>query len=226
MNKLELLELTKNSFYGVFYFMIFALIITIISSILTTNHFHRRILIIEILVTCISSFMYYLFTNNISKYFSSQHKEKEDIDLTVVDKLRYNGWIFTTPLMLIALCLVLQNSTKIPLNPILMFTIIILDYIMLLFGYLGELNIINKLHSMILGFVPFFIIFYLIFNTFMLKSYNPFNYLIFGIYFIIWAGYGVSYIFEEKTKNILTNIFDCISKAIVAIILSVNYLIM
>ena len=103
-----------------------------------------------------------------------------------------------------------------------MFTIIILDYIMLLFGYLGELNIINKWTSMILGFVPFFIIFYLIFNTFMLKSYNPFNYLIFGIYFIIWAGYGVSYIFEEKTKNILMNIFDCLSKAVVAIILSVN----
>jgi len=226
MNKLELLELTKNSFYGVFYFMIFALIITTISSILTKNPFHRRILIIEILITGISSFMYYLFTNNISKYFTLQHKEKEDIDLTVVDKLRYNGWIFTTPLMLIALCLVLQNSTKIQLKPFLMFTIIILDYIMLLFGYLGELNIINKLPSMILGFVPFFVIFYLIFNTFMLKSYNPFNYLIFGIYFIIWAGYGVSYIFEEKTKNILMNIFDCLSKAVVAIILSVNYLIM
>ena len=100
MNKLELLELTKNSFYGVFYFMIFALIITTISSILTKNPFHRRILIIEILITGISSFMYYLFTNNISKYFTLQHKEKEDIDLTVVDKLRYNGWIFTTPLML------------------------------------------------------------------------------------------------------------------------------
>jgi len=226
MNKLELLELTKNSFYGVFYFMIFALIITIISSILTTNHFHRRILIIEILVTGISSFMYYLFTNNISKYFSSQHKEKEDIDLTVVDKLRYNGWIFTTPLMLIALCLVLQNSTKIPLKPIMMLVIIILDYIMLLFGYLGELNVIDRWSSMILGFLPFFIIFYLIFNTFMLKSYNLFNYLIFGIYFIIWTGYGVSYIFEEKTKNILTNIFDSISKAVVAIMLSVNYLIM
>jgi hypothetical protein len=57
----------------------------------------------------------------------------------------------------------------------------------------------------------------------MIKSYDFFNYLIFGIYFIIWAGYGVSYIFDEKLKNIAMNIFDCISKAIIAIILSINY---
>jgi hypothetical protein len=125
--------------------------------------------------------------------------------------------------MLIALCLVLQNSTKIPLPPMMMITILILDYIMLLFGYLGEINIMDRFSAMIIGFIPFFIIFYLIFNKFMLKSYNPLNYLIFGIYFVIWAGYGISYMFEEKIKNILTNIFDCTSKAVVAIILSVNY---
>jgi ABC-type enterochelin transport system permease subunit len=70
--------------------MILALLVTTLSSILTKDPFHRKILIIEILITGISSFMYYLFINNISKYFGSEHKEHDDIDLTVVDKLRYN----------------------------------------------------------------------------------------------------------------------------------------
>ena len=105
-----------------------------------------------------------------------------------------------------------------------MFTILLLNYIMLMFGYLGEVNVMDRLAAMILGFIPFLLIFYLIFSTFLLKSFNPFNYLLFGIYFVIWAGYGISYIFEEKQKNIATNIFDAISKGVVAIILSLSYL--
>jgi bacteriorhodopsin len=224
MDKQKLLELTKTSFYGVFYFMICALIITLLSSFIVKDPQLQRILVIEILITGISSFMYFLFTNNISKYFNAVHKEGDDIDLTVVDRLRYNGWVFTTPLMLIALCLVLSSSTKVSINPIMMFTILLLNYLMLLLGYLGEVNMMDRLSAMVLGFIPFFVIFYLIFSAFIIKSFNLFNYLIFGIYFIIWAGYGVSYIFEEKSKNILTNIFDAISKGVVAIILSLSYL--
>jgi bacteriorhodopsin len=224
MDKKKLLELTKKSFYAVFYTMLFALLISFLCSFIVNDNQLRRILIIEVLITGISSFMYFLFTNNISKYFNSENKEKKDIDLSEVNKLRYNGWMFTTPLMLIALCLVLQSSTNIPINPIMLLTILMLDYIMLIIGFLGEVNVINRFIAMILGFIPFFIIFYLIFSAFMLNTINPFNYLIFGIYFVIWAGYGVSYIFEDKIKNILMNIFDCMSKALVAIILSFSYI--
>lgn len=224
MDDKQRLELVKKSFYGVYYFMICALIITLFSSFIVNDPQLQRILVIEILITGISSFMYFLFTNNISKYFNTVHKEGEDIDLTVVDRLRYNGWVFTTPLMLIALCMVLSSSTKIAINPVMMFTILLLNYIMLLLGYLGEVNMMDRLSAMVLGFVPFLVIFYLIFSAFIIKSFNLFNYFIFSIYFIIWAGYGVSYIFEEKSKNILTNLFDAISKGVVAIILSLSYL--
>jgi hypothetical protein len=44
------------------------------------------------------------------------------------------------------------------------------------------------------------------------------------MYFIIWAGYGIVYCFEEKEKNIFTNLFDALSKGVVAIILSLSYL--
>jgi bacteriorhodopsin len=164
--------------------------------------------------------MYFLFTNNIHQYFGTVQKEGEKIDLTVVDRLRYNGWVFSTPLMLIALCLALSSSTKVPLNPILLFTILILNYIMLLLGYLGEVNMLDRFLAMILGFIPFLLIFYLIFSAFLVNTFNPFNFLIFGMYFIIWAGYGIVYCFEEKEKNIFTNLFDALSKGVVAIILS------
>jgi hypothetical protein len=77
---------------------------------------------------------------------------------------------------------------------------------------------------MILGFIPFLLIFYLIFSAFLVNTFNPFNFLIFGMYFIIWAGYGIVYCFEEKEKNIFTNLFDALSKGVVAIILSLSYL--
>jgi len=224
MDDKQILELVKKSFYGVYYFMIFAFVITFISAFIVKDFQLQRILVIEILITGISSFMYFLFTSNINQYFSAVHKKGDDIDLTVIDRLRYNGWTFTTPLMLIALCLALSSSTKIPLNPILVFTILILDYIMLLLGYLGEVHMMDRFSAMILGFIPFLVIFYLIFSTFLLNTINPFNFLIFGIYFVIWAGYGIVYWFEEKEKNIFTNLFDAISKGVVAIILSLSYL--
>jgi len=224
MDDKQILELVKKSFYGVYYFMIFAFVITLISAFIVKDFQLQRILVIEILVTGISSFMYFLFTNNINEYFGAVHKEGEKIDLTVVDRLRYNGWVFSTPLMLIALCLALSNSTKIALNPILLITILMLNYIMLLLGYLGEVNMLDRFFAMILGFIPFLIIFYLIFSAFLMNTFNPFNFLIFGMYFIIWAGYGIVYCFEEKEKNIFTNLFDALSKGVVAIILSLSYL--
>jgi hypothetical protein len=224
MDEKQILELTRKSFYGVYYFMLAALAITFISSLIVKDPLLRRILFIEILVTGISSFIYFLFTNNISQYFDTVHKDNQDINLTVVDRVRYYGWVFTTPLMLIVLCLALSSSTRIIINPITMFTILILNYIMLMFGFLGELNIIDRIAATVLGFIPFLLIFYLIFSTFLINSFNPFNYLLFGIYFIVWAGYRISYMFEEKEKNIAINFFDAISKGAVAILLSFSYL--
>jgi bacteriorhodopsin len=221
MDNKEKLEITKKSFYGIYYFMLFCFTVTFISFLLVKSKESRIILFLEILVTGISSFMYYLFTQNISKYFNKDDISK-NIDFTVIDRLRYKGWMITTPIMLIVLCLFLQDATKIIINPYTIIFIIILDYIMLLFGYLGELKFINRLYAMILGFIPFLIIFYIIFMKFIFKRFNLFNYVIFGIYFIIWTGYGISYIFEEKTKNILTNIFDGISKGVVALLLSIS----
>jgi bacteriorhodopsin len=226
MNQKLLLDITEKSFYAVFFIMAFAFVLSVVSSFLTKDNLLRKILIIETMITGISCFMYFMFLKNITSYFNLHDKsEDNEIDLTVIDRLRYKGWVFTTPLMLIALCFVFQNSIKINIDQFTLFSILVLNYIMLLFGFLGEIKVIEKFQAMILGFIPFFIIFYLLFTTFIIHTINPFNYLIFSIYFVIWAGYGISYIQEEKIKNILMNIFDCFSKALVAVILAFTYMI-
>jgi len=219
-NNNKLLELTKNSYYYVFYFELFAFSFTLIAMSLVDSAESRRILFLELLITLISSIMYYLFITDISKYFDSN----ETPDFSYIDRLRYKGWAFTTPLMLISLCLLLNESSKIAFTSLFLFTILVLDYIMLLTGFLGEINVLDRISAMVLGFIPFFIIFYMIYSTFFVKKTTAFNYLVFGIYFVIWAGYGVSYSFDEEIKNILMNIFDCISKGVVAILISGKFL--
>jgi len=221
MEESQLLEYTKKTYKYVFFIMIVACLTSIIATLLAKDTNTRRILFIEILITGVSSLMYYLFINETSGKIKDENAKESFHN---VDVLRYNGWGITTPLMLIALCLVLSNTTKVPITTGSLLTIIGLDYLMLLFGYLGELEKIDRLVAMIMGFLPFFIIFYIIFNTFILGHYNLFNYLLFGIYFVIWTGYGVSYMFEEKLKNIATNFFDLTSKAIVAFMISFKYL--
>jgi len=221
MEESKLLEITKQSYNVVFTIMIAAYLVSIFSTILVNNNDARRILFTEIIITGVSCVMYYLFIHETSRKIN---EENETEAFHKVDVLRYNGWGITTPLMLIALCLVLSNTTKVPITTSTVLTIIGLDYVMLLFGYLGELGKLDRLTAMILGFLPFFIIFYIIFNKFLVGHYNLFNYLLFGIYFVIWTGYGISYMFEEKLKNILTNLFDLLSKAVVAFIVSYKYL--
>lgn len=217
----QLLEFTKETYKYVFFIMVIACITSLTATLLVKDFSSRRILFIEIIITGISSFMYYLFINETS---GKINEENVNESFHKVDVLRYNGWGITTPLMLIALCLVLSNTTKVPITTGSLLTIIGLDYLMLIFGYLGELGKLDKITAMVLGFLPFFAIFYIIFNKFIRSHYNLFNYLLFSIYFFIWAGYGVSYIFEEKFKNIATNFFDFMSKALVAFMVSFRYL--
>jgi hypothetical protein len=209
--------LTDKTFEYSLYFIVFAFIVSFISTILVKDANQKVILFIEILITGISSIMYYLFSQSTSKNINQ-------LDLKKIDKLRYNGWSFSTPLMMCVLCLVLSNSTKIPFTLKTGVTVVLLDYIMLLIGYLGEIQVIsNRILANVLGFIPFFAMFYVVFTTFIHK-YNFFNYLVFFTYLILWALYGIAYLFDEDAKNILTNFLDVTAKGVFAIGISLRYM--
>lgn len=188
-----------QSFYGVFYFMLFAFAVSTFA-FTQVDSTYKPLLFLEMCITGISSFMYYLFT---------QRLKTHDISL-----LRYRGWVLTTPLMLIALHVLLQSTIS-------LVYLIGLDWIMLLFGYLGELRILSRITAMIAGFIPFFLLFYALYST---ATFTDFTYGIFWVYFLVWTGYGLCYLFNESTKNTVTNVLDFIAKALVAIAVSVYFI--
>ena len=143
------------------------------------------------------------------------------MDWTEITKLRYIDWSITTPLMLITLCIVLAKNSKQLIHFTTLFSIIILNYIMLGIGYYGVANPQYKLFTMLGGFIPFLAMFYLIHvNYYGNKIANK---VLFYLYFVVWGMYGVVYIFPEVPKNVCMNILDLIAKCLIGIGLWIYY---
>ncbi len=87
---------------------------------------------------------------------------------------------------------------------------ILLNAGMLIFGYLGEANHIDKKWSISIGFIFLLLNFYLIYKEFGEKT--KIGKLMFGFMFIIWSLYGVAAMLPFYYKNISYNILDIFAK--------------
>jgi len=179
----------------------------------------KQLLVLELFVQLIEGSFYvywfYNFTNIVN-----------------VTPKRYFDWAITTPTMLITLIFYLiylkdkDTNVSHTLDFFQLFnqefyTIIIvlsLNWLMLLFGYLGELNIMPVLLGVSLGFIPFLIYYYIIYQKYAILSNDGVN--IFMYFFIIWSLYGVIAVLPYKLKNICYNILDLFSKNFFGIFLS------
>ena len=131
-------------------------------------------------------------------------------------------WVITTPLLLYDLLLIMNidnNYSNTEFNKLLV-EIFVLNTLMLLFGYLGEIKYLSMTTSMVLGFIPFVYIFYKI-NCIYTNNNNYNNlfeseeYKIFIIFAFIWSLYGVVHIIPDRTiKDITYNILDFIAKGL------------
>ena len=88
--------------------------------------------------------------------------------------------------------------------------IVIMDWLMLLFGYLGETKYLSVGLSTILGFIPFVIMFGIIYYHFALKSPKTRN--IYWYFVVVWGLYGVAALMPYELKNISYNILDLFAK--------------
>ena len=145
---------------------------------------------------------------------------------------RYFDWVITTPTMLINLIFYLiflerkNNNTSVQLNFFELFkqqfytiiTVLSLNWLMLLFGYLGEISVIPVLLGVFLGFIPFLIYYYIIYKKYVTLSNDGFK--IFLYFFIVWSFYGVVAILPYKIKNMFYNILDLFSKNFFGIFLT------
>jgi hypothetical protein len=173
--------------------------------------FLKQMMLLEILVQLIEgSFYIYWFFN-----FKS---------ISNITPKRYFDWVITTPTMLINLIFYLifldykEKNASDKLSFFKLFntefytivTVVLLNWAMLLFGYLGETSVIPVLLGVSLGFIPFLIYYYIIYKKYAVLSDDGLK--IFIYFFIFWALYGVVAVLPYKIKNVCYNILDLFSK--------------
>jgi len=143
---------------------------------------------------------------------------------TNITLYRYWDWFITTPTMLITFSTFLiylrfkeSGVTEIPSftsiisdNLKTYSSIVLLNAAMLLFGYLGELKKISLFTSVFGGFVPFFMMFYIIYENF--AKYTDLGTTMFWYFIIVWGLYGVAACLSYKLKNVSYNILDLFAK--------------
>lgn len=139
---------------------------------------------------------------------------------------RYYDWVITTPIMLFTYSMyVLHQKESFPdlyavvdENKGVLGTIILLNWTMLLFGYLSEIGKMDARISTPLGFIPFTLMFYLIYDNFAKHTsigIKTFYYMTF-----VWGLYGIAALLSYTTKNVMYNLLDLFSKNFFALFLA------
>lgn len=206
----ELIEenyFVKLTFYITYVFLMTTATITFIEAITTDDVRARHILNLETCISVVATFFYSKFVKQL----------EEGVDYKQINIDRYTDWMITTPLMLLVLCLVFVYNTKTTLKLWSFFVVLVLNLGMILTGYLGEVDYMNRTYANILGFGFFAALFGYLYNTFLHKKYNFDNMLIFSSFFILWTFYGIFYEYDEQFKNVAFNILDLFAKCFVGI---------
>lgn len=209
----------KASFVLTYILLLTTGTITFIEALRTPIPEFRHIMNLETAISLIAGYFYSTFVLQINQF----DKDDTPIDWKDITKTRYIDWSITTPIMLLVLCSVLGLNSKIKVKWYTILSVIVLNYVMLYTGYLGETGALERTIAMALGFVAFFIMFFIIYAIFVLPKYTYLNYVVFSIFVAIWGVYGIVYMMNEEYKNISMNILDCIAKCFVGIGLWVYY---
>ena len=209
----------KFSFYITYVFLLTTATVTFIESLRTPYPHVRHIFNLETAISLVAGYFYSVFVKQISEF-----NEKDiPIDWKDITNTRYVDWAITTPMMLLALCSVLAFNSKLVLKWTTMLAVVLLNYVMLFVGYLGETGTMERYMSMFVGFIALFSMFSIIFSVFIYPINIRANNVVFGAFLVIWSLYGVVYLFSEEYKNIFMNILDLAAKCFVGIGLWLYY---
>lgn len=201
-------ELVSNSFYITYAFLMTTATITFIEAIRTKNPKIRNILNLETCISVVAAFYYGLFVADL----------KEGVDYEKINVTRYVDWSITTPIMLLVLVLaLLYNNKRGPMSFISFVIILFLNYLMLGFGYIGEIGLLDKNWANTFGFIAFFALYYFIYDRYIAGKNNKDNNILFGAFVFLWALYGVFYNMDSVARNVGYNILDLFSKCFVGI---------
>jgi len=186
--------------------------ITFIEAMRTKVPLIRHIFNLETAISIIAGYFYGKFVQNIKE----SYENKQEIDWQDIVKTRYLDWAITTPLMLMVLINVIVHHNNQSPSIQVYLVILVLNYVMLYMGYIGESKKNNNL-EFIIGSAAFLAVYGIIYFLYVRPKYNLFNYFLFFFFFIVWSFYGLVYRLDVKTKNIAYNVLDLVSKCFVGI---------
>jgi len=180
----------------------------------------RDILILETIVQLIE-FIFYTWL--VVSFYNINY------DVTYV---RYFDWFWTTPVMLVTTVFFFEYVAKQATSGLditirdfsYLSLIVICNFFMLLFGFLGETRKMYKITSVSLGFVCLFLTFYLMYVKYV--GEHVLNKILFFSMFFIWMLYGVAFLLPYTKKNTMYNILDIFAKNVygIFIFLTVYYI--
>ena len=98
--------------------------------------------------------------------------------------------------------------------------ILSLNWLMLFFGYLSEIKLLPTTPAVLMGFIPFFAYYYMIYKKYAVQSAD--GYKIFLYFFFFWSLYGVAALMPYKIKNMGYNILDLFAKNFFGVFLAFN----
>ena len=144
-------------------------------------------------------------------------------DLKIMTSRRYIDWFITTPTMLVSTMIFMEYLRKKEANEDVIdfwkfmkdhkeniIRLVSYNFLMLLFGLLGELNIINNKFAVAIGFIFFILAFKLIYDEYASKTQGGLK--LFAFLVSVWSLYGVAALMPIVPKNTMYNMLDIVSK--------------
>jgi len=142
---------------------------------------------------------------------------------------RYHDWIITTPLMLLTTMIYYDHNNNPEKETTLesfweehrgdILLVFAFNAIMLFFGYMFEIGVLDLLTSNTLGFAGLIGSFYVIYSSFVSKNLSA-NLPLFGAMSVVWGSYGVAATLSPTLKNVSYNLIDAVSKNFYGIFLT------
>jgi len=164
----------------------------------------KDILIMELTVQIVEGMMYVYLIRQFTK---------GNIDTS----LRYYDWFISTPVMLLATLLFLKYLYQKPVNTVETFKednlqvswIVVLNFLMLLVGFMGEQGKLNRWVSFILG-SGFLVGSFGILSEYARKT--KYGQIFLSIMFGVWGFYGLAFLLPVNARNISYNFLDLFAK--------------
>ena len=208
-----------NSLYFSLFIQVISIAIGLFGLTLKVNPVDQILITTVGLETIVSSIQF-------SFYLWYTYHFKEVVEATFY---RYHDWFITTPIMLLTTMLYFDYNNNPDEKKTLetfwdkhrkdILIVFAFNAMMLFFGYLYEINLLDLFTSNTMGFAGLIGSFYIIYNSFVSKNLSS-NLPLFIVMSIIWGLYGVAATLSPAWKNLSYNLIDTISKNFYGIFLT------